>query len=169
MVDRTDIVRIYVDIPEQDANHVQIGSKATVLIKAYRDQPISGYRDTYLLALNIRSRTLRAEIDLPNPGGRILPGMYAYGNVIIERPDVWALPVSALMHLGDNTILHVGQRSFCWIYKDGRATQIELETGVIGDAGPAGGQWIEVTNTPACTRGGYRRRRPGRRSTERSK
>ena len=42
VVDRTDIVRIYVDVPEQDANHVQIGSKATVLIKAYRDQPISG-------------------------------------------------------------------------------------------------------------------------------
>ena len=73
--------------------------------------------------------------------------MYAYANVIIERPSVWALPVSALMHLGDNTILHVGQRSFCWTYKDGRATQIELETGVIGDPDPASGeQWIEVTN-----------------------
>ena len=40
VVDRTDIIRIFVDIPEQDANYVQIGSKATVLIEAYRDQPI---------------------------------------------------------------------------------------------------------------------------------
>ncbi|MGO8902970.1 MAG: HlyD family secretion protein, partial [Isosphaeraceae bacterium] len=37
VVDRTDIVRIFVDIPEQDANYVHIGSKATVLAKAYRD------------------------------------------------------------------------------------------------------------------------------------
>ena len=42
VVDRTDIVRVFVDIPEQDANHVQIGSKATVLIQAYSDQPITG-------------------------------------------------------------------------------------------------------------------------------
>ncbi len=28
VVDRTDIVRIFVDIPEQDANYVQIGTKA---------------------------------------------------------------------------------------------------------------------------------------------
>ena len=42
VVDRTDIVRVYVDVPEADANHVQIGSKASVLIKAYRDEPIHG-------------------------------------------------------------------------------------------------------------------------------
>ena len=42
VVDRTDIVRIFVDIPEQDANYVQIGTKASVLVKAYRDQPIPG-------------------------------------------------------------------------------------------------------------------------------
>ena len=37
-------------------------------------------------ALNVKSRTLRAEIDLPNPGSQLLPGMYAYAKVIIERP-----------------------------------------------------------------------------------
>ena len=37
VVDRTDIVRIFVDVPEQDANYVHIGSKATVVAKAYRD------------------------------------------------------------------------------------------------------------------------------------
>ena len=52
-----------------------------------------GHRHTHLWALNVKSRTLRAEIDLPNPGGQLLPGMYAYANVIIERPGVRALPV----------------------------------------------------------------------------
>ena len=86
VVDRTDIVRVFVDIPEQDANYVQIGTKATVLAKAYRDQPIPGSVTRTSWALNIKSRTLRAEIDLPNPGGQLLPGMYAYAKVIIERP-----------------------------------------------------------------------------------
>ena len=35
---------------------------------------------------------MRAEIDLPNPGSQILPGMYAYGEIVVERPDVRALP-----------------------------------------------------------------------------
>ena len=39
--------------------------------------------------------------------------MYAYAKVIIERPDVRALPVSALVH--------VGEKTFCWTYKDGHA------------------------------------------------
>ena len=54
-------------------------------------------------ALNIKSRTLRAEIDLANPESRLLPGMYAYANVIIERPGVRTLPLAALVHSGDQT------------------------------------------------------------------
>ncbi len=42
VVDRTDIVRIFVDIPEQDANYIHIGTNATVLARGYRDQPIAG-------------------------------------------------------------------------------------------------------------------------------
>ncbi len=140
VVDRIDIVRIFVDIPEQYANYVHIGSKATVLIRAYRDQPIPGTVTRTSWALNIQSRTLRAEIDLPNPDSQLLPGMYAYAKVMIERPGVRALPVSALMHLGDKTILQVGEKSFCWIYEDGHAKRIEVETGV------SDGEWIEVTN-----------------------
>ena len=132
VVDRTDVVRIFVDIPEQDANYVHIGTKAAVLVQAYRDEPIPGSVTRTSWALNVKSRTLRAEIDLHNPGGQLLPGMYAYANVIIERPGVRALPLDALIHSGDKT--------FCWMYKDGRAERTEIQTGV------SDGQWIEVTN-----------------------
>ncbi len=132
VVDRTDKVRIFVDIPEQDANYVKVGTKASVLAKAYRDQPIPGTVTRTSWALNVKSRTLRAEIDLPNPGGQLLPGMYAYANVIIERPGVRALPVSALTHSGDKT--------YCWTYQDGHAQRAEIQTGVTD------GDWIEVTN-----------------------
>ena len=74
VVDRTDIVRIFVDVPEQDANYVHIGSKATVVAKAYRDEPIPGTVTRVSWALNMKSRTLRVEIDLKNPGGQLLPG-----------------------------------------------------------------------------------------------
>jgi HlyD family secretion protein len=132
VVDRTDIVRIFVDIPEKDANYVRVGPKARVQIKAYRDQwlPASVTRTSW--ALNVKSRTLRAEIDLANLGTEVLPGMYAYGKVIIERPNVLALPESALSFRGD--------QAYYWSYENGRAVQTEVQVGV------SDGEWIEVTN-----------------------
>ncbi len=132
MVDRTDTVRIFVDIPEQDANYVHAGTKATVLAKAYRDQPIPASVTRTSWALNVTSRTLRAEIDLPNTDSQLLPGMYAYAKVIIERPAVRALPLAALTHSGDQT--------YCWRYENGHAVRTEVQTGV------SDGDWIEVTN-----------------------
>jgi hypothetical protein len=132
VVDRLDVVRIFVDIPEQDANHVRVGTKATVLARAYRDEELKATVTRTSWALNIKSRTLRAEIDLPNPKSELLPGMYAYGKVIIDRPGVRALPVDALVYSGD--------RTFFLRHENGRVVRTEVETGV------SDGQWIEVTN-----------------------
>ena len=132
VVDRTDIVRIYVDVPERDANYVHIGSEARVKIWAYRDEWLPATVTRLSWALNTKSRTMRAEIDLPNPGSQILPGMYAYGKVVVERPDVRALPKSALTHAGG--------KSFIWRYENGHAVRTEVQTGV------EDGEWIEVTN-----------------------
>jgi HlyD family secretion protein len=135
VVDRTDKVRIFVDIPEGDANFVKVGTKATVLIKGYRDEPLPAPVTRTSWALNMKSRTLRAEIDIPNRDSQLLPGMYAYAKVIIERPEVQALPESALIYDGD--------KAYCWMYEGGHAVRTELRTGV-GD-----GEWIEVTNRQA--------------------
>ncbi len=132
VVDRTDIVRIYVDIPERDADYVKVGSEARVKVWAYRDEWQRAAVTRIAWALNTRSRTMRAEIDLPNPGSQILPGMYAYGEVVVERPGVLALPKRALTHAGGKT--------FVWRYVDGHAQRTQIETGT------ADGDWIEVTN-----------------------
>ncbi len=132
VVDRTDIVRVFVDIPEYAANYVHVGTKASVLIRAFRDQPIDAAITRTSWALNVRSRTLRAEIDLPNTDSKILPGMYAYGNVLIECPGVWALPLTALDYSGDKT--------YYWSCVDGKAMRTEIRTGVSDD------EWIEVAN-----------------------
>jgi multidrug efflux pump subunit AcrA (membrane-fusion protein) len=140
VVDRTDVVRIFVDIPEQDANYVQIGTKATVLARAYKDKEIEGSVTRTSWALNVKSRTLRAEIDLPNPNNQLLPGMYAYAKVHVERPGVLALPREAL--------LTIAERTYCMTLEGGKAARTELEVGVTD------GEWVEVTNrrrSPAGT------------------
>ena len=131
VVDRIDIVRIFVDIPEQDADYVHAGTTASVSVRGYRDDEIPAKVTRTSWALNVKSRTLRAEIDLPNPEGRIRPGMYAYGNVVIERPGVWAVPMDALEHNGDE--------SYCWMYVEGKARKIEVQTGIDD------GDYVELT------------------------
>ncbi len=130
VVDRTDVVRIFVDVPEADANYVGPGNKASVLIEAYRDEPIPGSVTRTSWALNTKSRTLRAEIDLPNTDSKILPGMYAYASLPIERPDVWTLPRRALDYSGDKT--------FIWCYDNGRAVRTEIRTGISDE------EWVAV-------------------------
>ncbi len=83
-------------------------------------------------ALNVKSRTLRAEIDLHNTDAQILPGMYAYGEVIIERPNTRAVPVQA--------VTYSGGQSFCYLYEGGKSVRTEIQTGINN------GEWIEVTN-----------------------
>lgn len=131
VVDRLDIVRVFVDIPESDADFVKQGTPASVLIRAFRDEELPASVTRVSWALNVTTRTLRAEIDLHNSDAGIRPGMYAYGKVMIERPDVRALP--------DAAIAYSGEQVFCWLYKDGRAVRTEVELGV------SDGAWIEVT------------------------
>ncbi len=132
VVDRTDIVRIFVDVPERDANYVKIGTEARVKVWAYRDEWLPATVTRLSWALNNKSRTMRAEIDLPNPGSQILPGMYAYGKVVVQRPSVLALPKSALSHAGGKT--------FIWRYDNGKAKRTEVHTGITE------GNWVEVTS-----------------------
>ena len=131
MVDRLDIVRIFVDIAERDANFVNVGTKASVLARAFRDTELPATVTRVSWALNMKSRTLRAEIDLQNPNSQLLPGMYAYVKVLIDRPEFWRCRRTHLF-------IPATRRSVA--LRQWQGVQSEIETGV------SDGQWIEVTN-----------------------
>ncbi len=131
VVARTDKVRIFLDVPEMEANGIRPGSKAHVKIEAVDNMELSTTVTRTSWALNAKSRTLRAEIDIPNPGGKILPNMYAYGTVELTRTDVWAIPVQA--------VFRVGNQDYCYLFDDGKAVQLPVQLGIDD------GAWVEVT------------------------
>jgi RND family efflux transporter MFP subunit len=130
VVARTDMVRVYVDVPEAQAGYVSKGTAARVRLPALDDAELDAKVTRTSWALNVKSRTLRAEIDLPNPRARLLPGMYAYGSVQLERRAEWALPVGA--------VTEVGNQVCCFVVQGGKAVRTPLETGL------SDGMWIEV-------------------------
>ena len=122
IVARTDLVRVYVDVPAVEANYVQRGTKARVRVSSddYAEFPATVTRTSW--ALDYRSRTLRAKIDLPNKGEKLRPGMYAYGLVEIARHGVLSVPMPA--------VLEIGNEICCYLYEDGKAIRTPVQTGM---------------------------------------
>ncbi len=130
VVARTDMVRVYVDVPEMEANYVKHGTKARVRIQALNDTEIEGTVSRTSWALNVQSRTLRAEIDLPNNDARLRPGMYAYGLIEIERRNVFSLPKEAVIEIGNqNTI---------YLHESDKAIRTPVQIGI------SDGKYVEV-------------------------
>jgi multidrug efflux pump subunit AcrA (membrane-fusion protein) len=93
---RTDVMRIFVDVPETDAPLVRDGGPARVEVQALGQREFPGRVARSSWALDNRTRTLRTEIDLPNPDGLLRPGMYATARIPVSRPDTLTLPSSAV-------------------------------------------------------------------------
>ena len=60
VIDRVEVVRVFVDIPEQNIADVHVGTKASVVVKAYGDEPIQASVCHVSQAVNVKSRTLLA-------------------------------------------------------------------------------------------------------------
>jgi multidrug efflux pump subunit AcrA (membrane-fusion protein) len=131
VVNRMDPVLFVVGVPEADAAHVAPGSRARVRVPSLAGHEFTARVTRTSWALDATSRTLMAQIELPNPKGNFLPGMYAYGSVLIERPDVRALPVAVVTQIGNQT--------YCYLAVDGKAVRTPVQTGV------SDGFWVEVT------------------------
>lgn len=123
---RTDVVRVFVDVPEMESPWVQTGQTGYVSVQALPNRTVEGKvtRTSWVLGPN---RTLRTELDLPNPNGLLRPGMYATAHILLqERPHVYTLPASA--------IVRDGKQAFCWTVRDGRAVRTAITFGLqVGD------------------------------------
>jgi multidrug efflux pump subunit AcrA (membrane-fusion protein) len=81
-VTRMDMVRVVVAVPEMAAAQIQAGANATVEIGALPGSTFKGKIARTAWVLDPQKHTLRAEIDLANPEGKLMPGMSA--NVTIR-------------------------------------------------------------------------------------
>ena len=121
---QTRVMRIFVDVPEIDAPFMSEGSEAQVRISSSPSEPRKGTITRTSWILDSGSRTLRAEVDLPNEDQKLRPGMYAYARLkVAERKDALSLPKSAVMP--------AGEKSYCYtIDDDGLVAKTPLETGI---------------------------------------
>jgi RND family efflux transporter MFP subunit len=73
----TDVVRVFADVPETSAAAIHPGWAAEVRLYGPTGQTLHNTVTRVAGALDPTTRTMRVEIDLPNPDESLLPGMYA--------------------------------------------------------------------------------------------
>lgn len=132
---RMDTVRVSVKVPEADAALVRKGTPARITIQALKGPEFAAAVSRTTEALESGSRTLRAEIDLPNPDGKLRPGMYAYARITAPMPEAWVLPATAVVKQADVTV--------CFVHRDGKAVRLPIQTG------RSDGTWTEVLKNQA--------------------
>jgi len=80
---QTDPLRVYVDVPEASTRSIQPGVEADLHVADYPDRVFYGHVVRSAGALDNVSRTLRTEIDVPNPDGVLLPGAFAEVRLVL--------------------------------------------------------------------------------------
>ena len=120
-VAKVDKVRLAIDVPESEAPNVRVRGTAEVTIDAMPDKQFQGSVSRFSRSLNPATRTMRAEIDLPNPNGLLLPGMFGRATLELEiRSDAVTIPAEAIHAEGDH--------SFVYQAVGGRARRVDVDT-----------------------------------------
>ena len=102
-------VWVLVDINEKDLAKVRKGQTAIVMVGAFPDLKLKG-RITYIADLvDEATRTVKARIEVANPGRRLKPEMFATAELALaaDAPAVLAVPEEAVQELEGRKLLFV--------------------------------------------------------------
>ena len=120
---RYDLVRIIVSVPEMYAAAVNPGARALIRLQALDGKEVEGKVARTSWSLDPRNRTLRAEIDLPNPLGSLRPGLYAHAVITVdEHQNALSVPSTALVRQD--------ARVFCVAIVDGQCMRKTVTPGL---------------------------------------
>jgi HlyD family secretion protein len=103
VIDVVDIgrVRLVANIVEKDLTQLQTGNAARVEVDAFPGETFAGRIARVAPVLDPATRTAPIEIEIPNPGYRLKPGMYArVGIVTNTKKDALVLPGDSVVDLG---------------------------------------------------------------------
>ncbi len=93
-------VRLVANLVEKDFRRVQPGLRGTVEVDAFPGEKFTGKVSRVAPVFDAATRTAVMEIEVPNPGYRLKPGMYARVSLTIDRqPDALTVPRNAIVDL----------------------------------------------------------------------
>ena len=135
----TDPVRVWVQVPQGLASGVEAGLLTEVAVRERPGKPFRGVVTRTSGALDATSRTLTVEVQVPNPKGQLLVGMYAQVSMTVPTNGRSVrVPASALLsRAGGVRVAVVGPDSriklvAVTVSRDDGA-EVEISAGLAGD------------------------------------
>lgn len=98
-VAKTDVMRVVVQVPDDDVPYTHPGERAIVEIDALAGMKFEGRVSRVADTEDPLSRTMRTEIDLPNPKALLREGMYGRVTIVLHEkpPGAFTLPSPAIL------------------------------------------------------------------------
>jgi membrane fusion protein, multidrug efflux system len=97
-VEQTDTLRVFVDVPQNDAPYVTPGTEVYLSVQQYPGRRFAAKVARSAGAIDPVSRTMHVEVDVDNRDGALLPGAYAQVHLALQNASpALDLPVSALL------------------------------------------------------------------------
>lgn len=120
-----DRVRVQVALPENDVPWAKKGDPATLTLRAMPGKPFEGEISRVAKGLDEGSRTMLVEIDLPNPKGLLMPGMYGEAAIVLEeKTNCLVLPARSV-RFDEN-----GRSQVYVVNKAGTIEVVDVKTGL---------------------------------------
>jgi RND family efflux transporter MFP subunit len=144
---QTDPIRVFVNVPESYSSAIRPGLGASLELTQYPGEKFQGKVVRTAEAIDLATRTLLTEVDVPNKTGQLLPGGYAQVHLQVKAPGVrLVVPVNALLFRSEGlraVVIGPDERVHLQPLVIGRDYGTTLE--VLSGLQP--GQWI-VLNPP---------------------
>ena len=120
-------VWVNAEIPETLAAQVRPGNPVEARTTALPGIRFKGRVSALLPEVNLATRTLKARVELANPGNRLLPGMFAMVNFAsAAHEEMLLVPTEAVIQTGTRSVVIVAEG-------ENRFVPIEVETGLEAD------------------------------------
>jgi RND family efflux transporter MFP subunit len=138
-------VRMVANLVEKDMKRVSVGTHADIDVDAFPGETFNGRVSRVAPVFDPSTRTAEMEIEVPNPGFRLKPGMYARVQLTVaSKADAVSVPSNAIVRIdGKPGVFMVQGRSGGATGNGQRPTASDAkpaaETRSVGSSGPNDG------------------------------
>lgn len=123
VVERITPVKLLINVSETYFTKVQKGSPVNVKLDVYGDEQFDGKVSLIYPTVDPTTRTFQVEIQLPNKGQKVRPGMFARVTMNFGTADNVVVPDLAIVKQAGS-----GDR-YVYVYKDGKVSYNKVELG----------------------------------------
>src|SRR5690606_24472348 len=105
-------VRLVANLVERDMRRVPVGTPARVEVDAFPGETFTGRVSRVAPVFDPATRTAEIEVEVPNPGFRLKPGMYARVQLTVDtRESALVVPRAALVTVDGKNGVFIGVSS----------------------------------------------------------